>query len=70
MFVRMELPADDGRWFYEDPSGLPEAPLTIRVPETLRPSVETAAAGAGLTPTEWLVARISAGLTPAITKAV
>jgi len=69
MFVRMELPADDGRWFYEDPSGVPEAPLTVQVPETLRPGVETAAAGAGLTPTQWLVARIAAGLSPAITKA-
>ena len=69
MFVRMELPADDGRWFYEDPSGVPEAPLTVQVPETLCPGVEAAAAGAGLTPTQWLVARIAAGLSPAITKA-
>jgi hypothetical protein len=68
MFVRMELPAD-GRWYYEDPSGLPEPPLFVQVPESLRPGVETAAAGAGVTPTEWLVARISAGLAQPITKA-
>ena len=68
MFSRMELPAD-GRWVYEDPSGLPEAPLTLQVPESLRPGVETAAAGAGLTPTEWLAAHLSTSLCPAITKA-
>lgn len=68
MFVRFELPAD-GRWVYEDPAGVPEAPLTLEVPETLRPGVERAAVGAGLTPTEWLVAHLSTSLRPAITKA-
>ena len=69
MFVRMELPAD-GRWVYEDPSGVPEAPLTLEVPASLRPSVERAAAGAGLTATQWLVAHLTTDLCPATPKAV
>lgn len=68
MFVRMELPAD-GRWVYDDPSGVPETPLTLQIPETLRPGVEAAAAGAGLTPTAWPAAHLSTGLDPATTKA-
>ena len=68
MFVRMELPAD-GRWVYEDPSGVPEEQLTLRISEALRPGVETAATGAGLTPTASLVAHPSTGSDPATTKA-
>jgi hypothetical protein len=68
MFVRFDSPAD-GRWVYDDPSGVPEAPLTFQVPESLRPGVERAASGAGLTPTEWLLSHLSTSLCPAITKA-
>jgi hypothetical protein len=68
MFSRTELPAD-ARWVYDDPSGVPEAPLTLEVPASLRPGVERAAAGAGLTPTAWLVAHLSTDLCPATSKA-
>ncbi len=68
MFVRLELPAD-GRWVYEDPSGVPEEPLAIRVPETLRSGVETAAARDGLTPTAWLLGLVTRSLAPATSKA-
>ena len=58
MFVRIELPAD-GRWVYEDPSGVPEAPLTTpHLPEALGPAARP------------VVVHPSTGLAaPAITKA-
>ena len=68
MFVRMELPPD-GRWVYEDPSGVPDEPLAVRVPQPLRGGVEREAARAGLTPTEWLLGIVTRSLTPATSKA-
>ncbi|HEY5058440.1 MAG TPA: hypothetical protein VII51_05430 [Gaiellaceae bacterium] len=65
----MELPAD-GRWVYDDPSGLPDEPLALRVPAGLRGDVETAAARAGVTPGEWLIRLVSRSLAPAPSKAV
>ena len=53
----------DGRWTYDDPSGVPETPLAVPVPETLRGGVERAAAREGLTPGEWLVGLITRALT-------
>ena len=71
MFVRMELPADTNtRWVYDDPSGVPEEPLAIRVPEPLRSTVERAAARDGLTPTAWLLGLLTRNLAPATSKAV
>jgi len=70
MFVRLELPAADTHWVYEDPSGVPDEPLAIRVPETLRGGVETAAARDGLTPTAWLLGLVTRSLAPATSKAV
>ena len=36
-------------WVYDDPSGVPEGPLLVRLPEPLRVPVEAAAANAGVT---------------------
>jgi hypothetical protein len=52
----------DARWSYDDPSGVPETPLAVRVPETLRGGVERAAAREGLTPGEWLITLVTKGL--------
>ena len=41
-------------WVYDDPSGVPEGPLTVSLPAPLRGPVELAAAGSGLSPAEWL----------------
>ena len=69
MLICFDGPSDT-RWVYDDPSGVPEAPLTLEIPESLRPGVETAAAGVGLTPREWLLAHVSSSLQPATPKAV
>lgn len=69
MFVRLECPADT-RWVYDDPSGVPEEPLAIRLPEPLRGTVETAAARDGLSPTAWLLRVVTRSLAPATSKAV
>ena len=69
MFVRMDLPTDT-HWVYDDPSGVPEEPLAIRVPEPLRSTVERAAARDGLTPTAWLLGLVTRNLAPATSKAV
>jgi hypothetical protein len=60
--IRASMPRD-ARWSYDDPSGVPEAQLAVRVPETLRGGVERAAAREGLAPGEWLLGLITRGLT-------
>lgn len=50
----------DARWSYDDPSGVPDAPLEL--PETLRGGVEQAAARQGLSPAEWLRRLVAQGL--------
>jgi hypothetical protein len=57
-------------WVYDDPSGVPEAPLTVSVPEQLRAPVEEAAASAGLTPSDWLALAISRSLRPTTLRAI
>ncbi|MCW2977119.1 MAG: hypothetical protein JWM06_2400 [Actinomycetia bacterium] len=52
----------DPRWSYDDPSGVPETPLAVRVPETLRGGVERAAAREGLSPGEWLITLVTKGV--------
>jgi len=64
------LPAVRQRWSYDDPSGVDDAPLELRLPQPLRGNVETAAARAGLTPTQWLLGLVSRSLSPATQKAV
>jgi hypothetical protein len=61
ILIRASLPRD-ARWSYDDPSGVAETPLAIRVPETLRGGVERAAARDGLSPGEWLLSLITKGL--------
>ena len=61
ILIRASIPGD-ARWSYDDPSGVAETPLAVRVPETLRGGVERAAAREGVTPTEWLIALVSRGL--------
>jgi hypothetical protein len=63
---RASIPSD-ARWSYDDPSGVPEAPLSVRLPDTLRGGVELAAAREGLTPSEWLIATVTRGLLPRTT---
>ena len=57
----------DAHWVYDDPSGLPEAPFTVSLPEPLRDPVEQAAANAGLSPSDWLALAVSRSLRPAST---
>jgi hypothetical protein len=61
ILIRASIPGD-ARWSYDDPSGVDETPLAIRVPETLRGGVERAAARAGVTPGDWLLALVTRGL--------
>jgi hypothetical protein len=59
--IRASIPRD-ARWLYDEPAGVPETPLAVRVPETLRGGVERAAAREGLTPGEWLITLVTRGL--------
>ena len=52
----------DARWSYDDPSGVADPPLAVRVPEALRGSVELAAARDGLSPGEWLITLVTRSL--------
>jgi hypothetical protein len=61
ILIRASMPRD-AHWSYDDPSGVPETSLAVRVPETLRGSVERAAAREGLTPSEWLITLVTRGL--------
>ena len=61
ILIRASIPGDS-RWSYDDPSGVAEMPLSVRVPETLRGGVERAAARDGLTPGEWLITLVTRGL--------
>jgi hypothetical protein len=61
ILIRASLPRD-ARWSYDDPSGVADAPLAVRVPETLRGGVERAAARDGLSPGEWLLSLVTKGL--------
>jgi hypothetical protein len=61
ILIRASMPRD-ARWSYDDPSGVQEMPLAVRVPETLRGGVERVAAREGLTPSEWLVTLVTRGL--------
>jgi hypothetical protein len=60
-------PKSDARWVYDDPSGVPEAPFTVSLPEPLRAPVEHAAARAGISPSDWLALAVSRSLRPTST---
>ena len=57
-------------WVYDDPSGVPEAPLTVSLPAPLRGPVEEAARHAGLSPAEWLARTIRQSLRPTTIRAI
>ncbi len=57
-------------WVYDDPSGVPEGPLTVSLPEPLRAPVELAAASAGLSPSDWLATVIRRDLRPTMLRAI
>jgi hypothetical protein len=61
ILIRASLPRD-ARWSYDDPSGVADAPLAVRVPETLRGGVERAAARDGQSPGEWLISLVTKGV--------
>jgi hypothetical protein len=57
-------------WVYDDPSGVPEAPLMVSLSEPLRGSVELAAASVGLSPAEWLARIVKSSLRPTTIRAI
>jgi hypothetical protein len=57
-------------WVYDDPSGVPEGPLTVSLPEPLRAPVEAAAANAGVTPAAWLTQVVKRSLRPTTVRAI
>ena len=57
-------------WVYDDPSGVPEGPLTVSLPEPLRGPVELAAASEGLSPAEWLAETVRRSLRPTMIRAI
>ena len=69
ILIRASLPGD-ARWVYDDPSGVPETPLALHVPDPLRNGVEHAAARDGLSPAAWLARLVTSALSPATPKAV
>jgi hypothetical protein len=57
-------------WVYDDPSGVPEGPLTVSLPQPLRAPVEHAASEAGLSPADWLAQVVRSSLRPSIIRAI
>jgi len=57
-------------WVYDDPSGVPDGPLTVSLPQPLRAPVEAAASQAGVSPAEWLAQVVRSSLRPSIIRAI
>ena len=57
-------------WVYDDPSGVPEGPLTVSLPEPLRAPVDVAAASEGLSPSDWRATVIRRDLRPTMLRAI
>jgi hypothetical protein len=57
-------------WVYDDPSGVPEGPLTVSLPAPLRGPVELAAAHDGVSPADWLANLVRASLRPTTIRAI
>jgi hypothetical protein len=57
-------------WVYDDPSGVPEGPLTVSLPEEIRGTVELAAAREGVSPAEWLAHLVRRSLRPTTIRAI
>jgi hypothetical protein len=70
MFFHEQSAPRTTHWVYDDPSGVPEGPLMISLPEPLRGPVEVAAANEGLSPAEWLAETVRRTLRPTIIRAI
>jgi len=70
MFFHESPSSHRTHWVYDDPSGVPETPLTVSLPAPLRGEVEHAAASAGLSPAEWLARLVRLGLRPTTIRAI
>ena len=70
MFLHQSPSPRTTHWVYDDPSGVPDGPLTVSLPEPLRASVERAAATAGLSPAEWLAGIVKHSLRPTTIRAI
>jgi len=70
MLFRTAQSRRETHWVYDDPSGVPDGPLTVSLPEPLRTRVELAAASEGLTPAEWLANLVRSGLRPTVIRAI
>jgi hypothetical protein len=70
MFFIESNPRRRTHWVYDDPSGVPEGPLTVSLPEPLRGPVELAAASEGVTPAEWLAEIVRRTLRPTTIRAI
>jgi hypothetical protein len=68
ILIRSSMPRDC-HWGYDDPSGVAEEPFAVRLPETMRGSVERAAAREGQTATQWVVSLVTRTLLPTGPKA-
>jgi len=64
MFFQQSPSPRSTHWVYDDPSGVPEEPLTVSLPAPLRGPVESAAASAGMSPAEWLTQAVRRSLRP------
>ena len=70
MFLHTSSSPRRTHWVYDDPSGVPEGPLTVSLPEPLRGPIEQAAANAGVSPAEWLASVVRSGLRPTTIRAI
>jgi hypothetical protein len=70
MFFHESSSPSRTHWVYDDPSGVPEAPLTVSLPAPLRGEVEHAAASVGLSPAEWLARIVKHSLRPSTIRAI
>jgi hypothetical protein len=70
MFLHESPSPRTTHWVYDDPSGVPEGPLTVSLPEPLRGPVELAAASEGLSAGEWLAELVRRSLRPTTIRAI
>ena len=70
MFLHESPSPRSTHWVYDDPSGVPEGPLTVSLPEPLRGPVEIAAASAGVSAADWLTELVRRSLRPTTIRAI
>ncbi len=69
-FHESPTPRSSTHWVYDDPSGVPEGPLTVDLPAEIRGTVELAAAREGMSPAEWLAQIVRRSLRPTTIRAI